>query len=405
MRILHTADWHIGQTLNGWSREAEHRAFLDHLADVIVAEDVDALIVAGDVFDGINPSADSMRLLYGALIGFLRRRPGLKIIMTAGNHDGAARFDAPEQAFRELGIHLIGTLHRTGAIVDLDRHLIPLCDATGFVRAQVLAVPFLRAADLPGLSLGAAGVGESAVVAATRALHATMVDAALLRANGVPIIAMGHLTCAGGLESEGAERRIMIGGEHAAPPDIFPAALAYVALGHLHRAQSLDGGRVRYAGSPFPLSATEIGYDHGVTILDLAGGLTHRHIPFASPVPCLRLPKTGAAPLPEVEAALAALAFSTATPRGLQPFVHITLTPDRPAASLLAEAEAMLERYPVRLASLRIQRSAIEVRDAPPPTLDDTTPENLFIDAFRATNGTEPDDRHLAAFRDALAEV
>lgn len=406
MRILHTADWHIGQTLNGWTREAEHRAFLDHLCGVVQAEEVDALIVAGDVFDGINPSGDALRLLYAGLVGLLRCRPGLTVVLTAGNHDGAARFDAPAAALRELGIHLIGTLRRDGATVDMGHHLIPLRDAAGNLRAHVLAVPFLRAADLPGLTLAEAGTGEGAVVAATRALHARMADDAVARAGGLPVIAMGHLTCAGGLESEGAERRILIGGEHAVPPDIFPPAFCYVALGHLHRAQSLDGGRVRYSGSPFPLSASEIGYGHGVTLIDLSSaGVTHRHIALPRPVPCLRLPASGAAPLPEVEAALAAQGFDPATPRDLQPFVHLSLTPDRPAPALLAEAEAMLDRYPVRLASLRVDRPDIAAPKVPPPSLAETSPEDLFVAAFRQTHGLDPDARHLAAFRDVLAEV
>ena len=406
MRILHTADWHIGQTLNGWSRDAEHRAFLDHLGAVIEDHAVDALLVAGDVFDGINPSGDAQRLLYGALAGFLRRRPGLTIVMIAGNHDPAARLEAPQPVLRDLGVHVLGTLHRTADGVDMDRHLIPLRDAGGTLRAHVLAVPFLRAADLPGLSLGAEGAGESSVVAATRALHAQMTQAALARAEGLPLLAMGHLTCAGGLESEGAERRILIGGEHAVPPDIYPPGLCYVALGHLHRAQGLDGGRVRYAGSPFPLSATEIPYDHGVTLIDLSDGLTHRHIPLPRPVPCLRLPDRGAMALADLAAALAALPHDPALPRDLRPFVHVTLRPDRPATALMAEATALIDAAPVRLAGLRIDRpEAAALPDAPPPSLAETTPEALFLQAFAAAHGTDPDARHLAAFRDALAEV
>ena len=252
MRILHTADWHIGQTLNGWGREAEHAAFLDRLGQMITDHQVDALLVAGDVFDGINPSADAQRLLYGALAEILRCRPGLTVVMIAGNHDPAGRMEAPEAVLRALGVHIRGTLQRKGSDVMLDRHLIPLRDAEGAVRAHVLTIPFLRASDLPGLTLGAEGGAESAIVTATRALHADMAAATLDRAQGLPVIAMGHLTCAGGLESEGAERRILIGGEHAVPPDIYPPGLSYVALGHLHRPQSLDGGRVRYSGSPLP---------------------------------------------------------------------------------------------------------------------------------------------------------
>ena len=225
MRILHTADWHIGQTLNGWSREYEHQVFCDALRDVIVTEGVDALLIAGDVFDGINPSGEAQRLLYAAIAGFLRANPRLQIVITAGNHDPAQRLEAPEAVLNELGVHVLGTLRRDAADVDLQRHLIPLCDNTGTVHAHVLAVPFLRQADLPGLQLGATGGAESAVTAAVRALHLAMSDAAETQAGGLPFIAMGHLTCSGGLESEGAERRILTGGEHAVPPDIFPPAL------------------------------------------------------------------------------------------------------------------------------------------------------------------------------------
>lgn len=89
MRILHTADWHIGQTLNGWTREQEHRAFLENLRDLIVTERIDALLIAGDVFDGINPSGDAQRQLYEAIAGFHSANPRLQIVMTAGNHDPA----------------------------------------------------------------------------------------------------------------------------------------------------------------------------------------------------------------------------------------------------------------------------------------------------------------------------
>jgi exonuclease SbcD len=405
MRILHTADWHLGQTLNGWSREYEHRAFFDALLGLIVDEAVDVLLVAGDVFDGINPSGETQRLLYATLARFLKARPGLQIVLIAGNHDPAQRLEAPEAVLRALSVHVVGTLHRDANGVDMSRHLIPLFDAQGMPKAHLLAVPFLRQADLPGLTLSAANGVEPAIVAAARRLHAEMTDAAVALAAGLPVLAMGHLTCTGAQESEGAERRIMIGGEHAVPPDIFPASLAYVALGHLHRPQSLGGGRVRYSGSPFPLSATEIPYDHGVTLLDLNEGLIPRHIPLPRPVAVLRFPETGSAFLQEVEADLAALNLDPNVPREAQPFVYITLTADRPATTLLAEAEALIERSPVRLAGLSIARSEMAAPTAPPPSLAETSPEELFLIAFHQAHGIDPDSHHIAAFRDAFSEV
>ncbi|WP_444455558.1 exonuclease SbcCD subunit D [Rhodobacter capsulatus] len=405
MRLLHTADWHIGQTLNGWSREAEHRAFLAHLGEILVTEQVDALLVSGDVFDGLNPSGEAQRLLYAALAGYLRANPALQIVLTAGNHDPAQRLEAPEAVLRELGVHVLGTLTRGAEGVDLARHLIPLRDGSGQVRAQVLALPFLRQADLPGLRLGAEDGTEGAVTAALRALLTETVTRAEALAGAVPLVAMAHLTCAGGLESEGAERRILIGGDHAVPPEVFPPALSYVALGHLHRPQSLDGGRVRYSGSPFPLSASEINYEHGVTLLDLETGAAPRHIPLPRPVPVLRLPAQGTAPLPEILAALEALP-RTDTPRAEGPFLYLALAADRPVTEITAALDAALDPLPVRLAGLTITRPETAAPSAAPPQgLTQTSPEALFAAAFRDLHGTDPEPRHFSAFRDALSEV
>jgi DNA repair protein SbcD/Mre11 len=405
MRILHTADWHIGRTLNGWSRETEHRTFLDRLHALVLAEEIDVLLVAGDVFDGINPSGEAQRLLYGAIARLVRARPHLQIILTAGNHDPAQRLEAPEAVLNELGVHVLGTLRRGPEGVDLDRHLIPLRDRDGRVCAHVLAVPFLRQADLPGLHLGAADGDEPAITAAVRTLHREMTEAAVARSGGLPLLAMGHLTCSGGLASEGAERRILIGGEHAVPPDVFPAELAYVALGHLHRPQSLDGGRVRYSGSAFPLSASEIAYDHGVTLIDLDEGMEHRHISIERPVSMHRLPAAGAGKLEDVLAALADLALFADTPRDTQPFLYLSLMADRPTTQLSAEIEALMERTPARLAGLSITRIDQPAQERPPATLAETSPEDLFRSAFQEVHGTPPDGHHLAAFRDALSEA
>ena len=405
MRIIHTADWHIGQTLNGWSRETEHRAFLGRLHDLILNEDVDVLLVAGDVFDGINPSGEAQSLLYGAIARMVRARPHLQIILTAGNHDPAQRLEAPEAVLNELGVHVLGTLRRGPDGIDLDRHLIPLRGRDGVIRAHVLAVAFLQQADLPGLHLGAEDGDEPAITSAVRALHREMTEAAVERSGGLPLLAMGHLTCSGGLASEGAERRILIGGEHAVPPDVFPAELAYVALGHLHRPQSLDGGRVRYSGSAFPLSASEISYDHGVTFIDLAEGMVHRHIPIERPVPMHRIPAAGAAKLEDMLAALAVLVLSADTPREVQPFLYLSLMADRPVTQLATEVEALMERTPARLAGLSITRCDQPAQDRPPATLAETSPEDLFRSAFQEAHGTPPDAHHIAAFRDALSEA
>ncbi|MCW3782900.1 exonuclease SbcCD subunit D [Defluviimonas salinarum] len=404
MRILHTADWHLGHSLNGWPRDAEHRAWLGRLAELIGEEEIDVLIVAGDIFDGINPSGEAQRLLYEALRAFRERRPSLVTVITAGNHDPAGRLEAPSAILRSLDVHVVGTVRRIDGEIDIGHHLVPIRDAKGDVRAHVLAIPFLRAADLPGLSFAGEETGVSPVVAAARAFHAGIAAAADAVADGLPVIATGHLHCAGGTESEGAERRILIGGEHALPADVFPASFAYVALGHLHGPQSLDGGRIRYSGSCFPLSSSEIGYDHGVTILDLdADGIAARHVAIPRPAAFHRLPASGAIGLGAFEEALAGLDLDPGLPKDLQPFVYATLQAEGPASVLLSEAERLLAEYPVRQGGIRIQRALEEGAAAQSLlTLDETNPEDLFVAAFRKVNGSDPEARHLSAFRDTI---
>jgi exonuclease SbcD len=290
--------------------------------------------------------------------------------------------------------------------VDAAAHLVPVRGRDGQTALHVLAVPFLRAADLPGVSFADTGDGLS-IADAVRALHARLVADIAARAGDLPLIGMGHLHCTGGLESEGAERRILVGGSHAVPPDVFPARLDYVALGHLHGPQSLDGGRVRYAGSGFPLSASEIRHRHGVTILEIEGRrITPRHHPLARPAEVLRLPATGTLTLAGLEAALRAIA-PVADP-DLRPLVYVDLHPgDEAPAVLIGKAEALLRAAPVRPAGVRIHR-AVAGDDAPPVmpalSLQDTRPEDLFVAAFAQRHGTAPQDRHMAAFRAIAGE-
>lgn len=406
MRALHTADWHIGQTLNGWSREAEHEAFLSAIGDILEEDEIDLLIVAGDVFDNTNPSGESQRLLYRALADFKRRRPRLTVVISGGNHDPALRLEAPGDLLKGFDIHTIGTVRRKGGQVDVDAHLISVPGPDGAVAAFVLAIPFLRAADLTGINFSDVGQ-ETSVIEAARRFHEEITKAAEALIGNLPLIATGHLHCAGGMESEGAERRILIGGSHAVPPDIFPERIDYVALGHLHCPQNLDGGRVRYSGSCFPLSASEIRYRHGVTILDINGrtiNKTHREIPW--PAQVLRLPKTGVTDLAGLEVALAEIEEIEAIE--LRPLVYVELEAKDAPAVVMGKAEALLRKAPVRPAGVRIHRpvSTTDIGvSAPVVSLSEMTPEPLFLKAFEEKNGFPPEDRHVAAFRDVAGAV
>ncbi|MFP2913001.1 exonuclease subunit SbcD, partial [Pyxidicoccus sp. 3LFB2] len=151
MRLLHTSDWHLGHTLYDVSREAEHAAFLDWLLETLEAQAVDALLVAGDIFDTANPSADAQAAWYHFVARARRRMPRLDVVVIGGNHDSAARLDAPDPLFAALGVRVVGGLPRTRGELELERLLVPLHDAKGRVGAWVAAVPYLRPADLPSV--------------------------------------------------------------------------------------------------------------------------------------------------------------------------------------------------------------------------------------------------------------
>ena len=408
LRILHTADWHLGQTLQGFPRDNEHAAALDQLVEIARDHAVDALILAGDVFDRETPPPRAETLFYTTMMRLRADNPRLTIVITAGNHDSAGRIEAPRPLYDSLAIHAAGHVARRDGVVDMARHLVALPDAGGVVRAHVLALPYPRPSDLPGYGAASEEPG-SPVVREVRKLYAEAVALARAIVGDAPLIATGHLNVKGGEASEGAERAILVGGEHEVPDDIFDASLAYVALGHLHKPQSAGRPNVRYCGSLFPLSATEMPYRHGVTLLSVEDGqATFQHIPIARPVPFLRVPAKGALPPGEVAQALAALALDPAMPRENRPFVQLALKLDGPAPGLKAELDRIAETFPVRLVGHVVLRPGLAEgeTEAPEnaPGLAARDPADLFRAAFAETHSAAPDHRHLHIFHSARNE-
>ena len=422
MRILHTGDWHIGQSLSGFDRAHEFRAVLAQLVEIIDEREIDTVVVAGDVFDTQNPSGEAQRLLYEALVAMAKVRPGLQIVLTAGNHDAAGRLEAPRGLLEAIGTRVVGNVRRADSRIDgrLDvrRHLLPLHmpGKPHDIAAHVLAVSYPTPACLPTRA------GGASIADATGALYAELMEGArgLLGASlgGLPMVVTGHLHVAGGLAREGpSERRILVGGEHAVPPDVFPTDATYVALGHLHRAQCIGRPTVRYCGSLLPLSATELGYRHSVTLVTLAGLAepTIERIELRRPVPFWRLPERGGVRLSEFGDQLTALVkqhgLPADLPPSLRPYVQVWIERDGAKPNYRSEIETIAEAFPVRLVDSRLMPLADGVTapsdGAAAERLSELVPEDLFRRAFeRANSGTPPTAAHLAAFHQvALAQA
>lgn len=409
MRIIHSADWHIGQSLRGFSREKEHANVLGQLVDIVREREADALIVAGDVYDSQHPSGESQALFYETLLRLHNARPGMAIVITAGNHDAAGRLEAPRSLLEPLGVHIVGNLRRVDGQVDAARHLIPLLAQNGEIAAHVLAVSYPTAACLPGLTR-LEGEDGSPVARAVQTLYGDLYDGVRPLLAGLPLLVTGHLHVAGGLESEGAERRILVGGDHAVPPEVFPEEAVYVALGHLHKAQKVGRETIRYSGSLIPLSATEQPYRHGVTLITLAGGAPEiEHISFERPLPFLRLPSAGYIRLDEVDDRLAALGLAPDLPVDQQPFMQIRLSREGLSAGFRAEVDRIAERYAVRIVDIPIaapEQSTAESGDAAPLVrLAECQPEELFRSAFEKLHAKAPDAAHLDIFHRMAEEA
>ncbi|SIR60784.1 Exodeoxyribonuclease I subunit D [Janthinobacterium sp. TND4EL3] len=378
MRLLHTSDWHLGQTLHNYERGYEHQRFLDWLLDTLVAERVDVLLVAGDVFDNANPSAASQKQLYVFLQQARARLPALQLIVVAGNHDSAGRLEAPGPLLAAHGTHVIGHVLRDDAgQIDLERLLLPLTGSDGQVQAWCLAVPFLRPGDVPKLP---AGDTQDAYLGGIALLYRQLTDLALARRQpGQAILAMGHCHMVGGEMSNDSERRIVIGGTEMLPSGIFDASIAYAALGHLHKAQAVGGQEhIRYCGSPIPLSFAEVNYRHQVLCLDIDGETLQsvRVIAVPRAVPLLRVPATPA-PISEVLAQLAALDVPDA-PAEAQPFLEVRVRLDAPEPGLRTRIETALDGKPVRLAKIETSSAARA-----------SAPDNMTLDQL---GQLQPDD-------------
>ncbi len=276
-RVLHTADWHLGKTLNDQPRDEEHELFLNWLLKIIDECAVDVLVIAGDVFDSANPPQLAQTRYYD-FVSQLYKNTNCSLIVTAGNHDSPLQLEAPRQVLHALGAHVVGFLPEDPA-----SRLIVLPSPDN-PRLVIAAIPFLRDKDL---RKGYAGQDESDIQQALtdgikKRYEETAEATAKWSKKGVPILATGHLTVMGTSKTD-SEREIHIGGLGAVSTDVFPDIFSYVALGHLHRPQTPDN-HVCYSGSPIALSFSEANDTKEVQILDFADGTLKTQTPIPVPV-------------------------------------------------------------------------------------------------------------------------
>lgn len=416
IRILHTADWHLGQTFFGYDRVEEHTHFLQWLVRELKENKIDVLLVAGDVFDVSNPSAASQRMFYHFIRQVTEENPKLQLVVVAGNHDSAARLEAPVPLLQEMRTEIRGIVRKHEGEIDYDHLIVELKNSEGEVEALCLAVPFLRQGDYPVVATDgnpyAEGVKELYVRLQERALQR--------RKDGQALVAVGHLQATG---SEIAERdfseRTIIGGLECVSPDTFTEQIAYTALGHIHKSQRVSGREnVRYAGSPLPMSFAEREYHHGVVIVTLAEGWAveiekREYVPL---VGLLSVPRGKAATPEEVLEELAHLPLASEETEGEQkerslhfPYLEIKVLLTEPEPMLRQQIEEAIADKAVRLARIvSVYRQAEEntlEEEVLAAGLQEMNPLQIVKATFENTYQSEMPEELERLFQQAMREA
>jgi len=408
LKILHTADWHIGQNFHEYDRSYEHQQFLNWLVQTLASKEIDVLLMSGDVFDVSNPAASSVTLFYTFLKEATTVRPGLQIIIIAGNHDSAARLEAPKPLLESFNIHIVGKVERTiNGKIDYEKLIIPIKDGAGEIKAWCIAVPFLRPGDYPIIPDAVSPYAEGIMEVYKEAYQI----AAALKQPGQAILAMGHLhTLNAELSENDKSERLILGGVEFIPVTAFHKDIVYTALGHIHKAQKIAGQEnIRYAGSPLPMSFSELNYRHQVIILELEGeemtDIQIVDIPVT--VELLRIPSIPK-PISQVLIELEQLPDSVDSAKQA-PYLEVRVLLDGPEPSLRYKIEKALENKQVRLAKIEVRYPSTNNIDEDAQLTDnqltELEPINVFKRVYQSRFNSEIPEEILSLFNQVSLEV
>jgi len=407
LRLFHTSDWHLGQNLHGQERDFEHACFLEWLLRQLKLAQPDVLLIAGDIFDTVNPPVKAQERLYDFIVSAHEQQPLLTIVMIAGNHDSGSRIELPAPLMRRLRTHALGrVMWLDDGQLDSERLLLPLPNASGEIAAWCLALPFLRPAEVTGAHLGdnyLRGIGQ---------VHEWLIEAAnAKRQPSQALVAISHAHMAGGSVSEDSERSLIIGNAEALPASLFGSSISYVALGHLHKPQKVNGEeRIRYSGSPIPLSFSEISYQHQILDVVLDGETLVSVEPILIPR-SVNLQRLGPAPLAQILLQLADLPnIDLLAETQRQPWLEVRVTLDEPQPDLRHQVESALQGKAVRLVRIAAEYAGNRGTDGAEDgsaliELDQLTPQQLFSRAWLDNYGSEVDEQTLKDFAELLQDV
>ena len=405
MKILHTADWHLGQLFHEYDRTLEHQNFLNWLLETLKTEQIDVLLVSGDVFDISNPAAASIKMLYTFLKEATQNNTNLQIVITAGNHDSASRLEAPKPLLESSKIHIIGTIEKNSeGQIDYEKLTIPLVNTAGEITTWCLAIPFLRMGDYPTVPNASNPYSEGVTALYREAFE----FANAKKKTNQTIIAMGHLhTHHAEISDMDKTERLIMGGVECIPATAFNPEIKYVALGHIHKAQRIGGKEhIRYSGSPLPMSFSERNYKHQVIVFELDNEITSlKTIEIPVSIPLLRIPLK-AEPLEEVLLKLHQLKDKNEVE--IAPYLEIQVLLEEPEPALRHKIDEVLKFKNVKLARIQPHyplKKGSSSESLAPELLHELQPDAVFSKSYQAKYGNEVPEHLMTLFQQTVNEV
>ena len=405
VRFFHTSDWHLGQFFYDHSRDYEHEQFLNWLLEQIAQKQPHALLIAGDVFDVINPASRAQKQLYQFLADAHDRAPHMQTLMIAGNHDSGYRIEQVEPLLEKYQAKAVGVVHKNAqGQLDLDRLLVPIYDEQKNIVAWCLTLPFLRAAEITGFNEQTTN-SQNAIAYVHQQLIA---EANARKTPDQALILMSHAHMQGG-ETSDSERPIIIGNEEALSTAMFDDVIDYVALGHLHKPQKVGQAHIRYSGSPIPLSFSEISYKHQVLEISIdptqkdESRFQMQSLAIPRSVQLHRIKGT----IAEVLAQLSALTSGEIEEIDQREYVEIEYHTDTPPApNLRQQFEDALAPNRYRLVRISRRYLNTDVNDSKQAAinLDPPTPEQLFQNLWEK-QGYGADDTVMKDFLSLVDEA
>jgi exonuclease SbcD len=401
MKILHTSDWHLGSSLCGHKRYEEYEKFTLWLDEIIREEQIDAVLIAGDIFDTGTPANRALELYY-QFLDRVTAIPGLQVIVTAGNHDSPSLINAPQALLKHLRIHVFGSIAEQP-----EDEIVEIVDKDGQPSLIVCAVPYLRDRDIrlsePGESIeDKTRKLEEGVQKHYREITGLAREKRKHMRGQVPIVAMGHLFVSGGKTVLGdGVRELYVGNLARIRAETLCDGIDYFALGHLHVPQKVSGNdTIRYCGSPIALGFEDASQQKQVVIVEFGLGVP---VIRTIPVPKFLDIRTLKGDLSSIEHEIGSL-IKLDHPVWLEVLFYGSHSP----SAVQTQLRELTEGTEIDILRIRPFDSgiAVIVSDDSGETLEDLSETEVFRRCMDAGNIPEEDREELTyAFAEILKDV